>query len=52
MRTTFSGLALSLAALAPLAQATTYKLSQNFVGTSFLSNFAWEAESDPTHGRV
>ncbi|KAG9100553.1 hypothetical protein FRC06_003969 [Ceratobasidium sp. 370] len=47
--------ALSLAAaaaVASLAQAATYTVSDTFVGTSFLTNFDHQAIADPTHGRV
>lgn len=38
--------------LLPLVSAATYSLTDNFVGTGFLSGFTHEAISDPTHGRV
>ena len=41
-----------LAALLPCALADTYTLSDNYVGSSFLSQFVHEAIADPTHGRV
>ncbi|EJD04695.1 glycoside hydrolase family 16 protein [Fomitiporia mediterranea MF3/22] len=34
------------------ARAATYSLSDNIVGTKFLSEFTHQAISDPTHGRV
>ena len=42
----------SITSLLSLVSATTYTLSDNFVGTGFLSGFTHEAISDPTHGRV
>ena len=36
----------------PFVSAATYSLSNNFVGSDFLSAFNWEAIADPTHGRV
>ncbi|KAG8691173.1 hypothetical protein FRC11_006148 [Ceratobasidium sp. 423] len=46
--------ALSLAALAvaSVARAATYSVSDTFIGSSFLSGFTHEAIADPTHGRV
>jgi hypothetical protein len=35
-----------------LVQAVGYALTDNWVGESFFEAFAWEAISDPTHGRV
>lgn len=49
MRASLSFFAL---ALAPGALAATYQLSDNFVGSDFLSSFTHEAIADPTHGRV
>ncbi|KAG8814593.1 hypothetical protein FRC17_001062 [Serendipita sp. 399] len=34
------------------AQAASYRLTDNWVGSSFLSEFTWENIPDPTHGRV
>lgn len=34
------------------AYAATYSLSDNIVGTTFLSEFSHQAIADPTHGRV
>ncbi|GJE87869.1 glycoside hydrolase family 16 protein [Phanerochaete sordida] len=49
----FAALAsLVAAALAPSAYAATYHLSDNWVGSAFLSAFTHEAIADPTHGRV
>lgn len=33
-------------------RAGTYGLSDNWVGSAFLSAFEWQAIADPTHGRV
>lgn len=33
-------------------QATTYSLTDKWVGKSFLEAFSWEAIADPTNGRV
>lgn len=41
-----------LATLAPSALAATYSLSDNHVGTNFLSTFTHQAIADPTRGRV
>ncbi|KAG9053192.1 hypothetical protein FS842_008542 [Serendipita sp. 407] len=38
--------------LASNVQASFYLLTDNWVGTSFLSEFTWENIADPTHGRV
>ncbi|QRV76433.1 glycoside hydrolase family 16 protein [Ceratobasidium sp. AG-Ba] len=40
------------AAAASLAQAATYKVSDTFIGSSFLTGFDHIAIADPTHGRV
>ncbi|QRV90795.1 glycoside hydrolase family 16 protein [Ceratobasidium sp. AG-Ba] len=48
-------LAFSLSALvatASLASAATYKVTDTFIGSSFLTGFVHEAIADPTHGRV
>ncbi|KAH7344535.1 putative laminarinase [Rhizoctonia solani] len=39
-------------AVASVAQAATYTVSDTFIGSSFLSGFTHEAIADPTHGRV
>ncbi|KAG8706067.1 hypothetical protein FRC11_008536 [Ceratobasidium sp. 423] len=39
-------------AVASMARAVTYGVSDTFIGTSFLSGFDHQAISDPTHGRV
>lgn len=48
MRSTFA----VLASLLSVAFATTYQLTDNHVGTDFLSTFTHEAIGDPTNGRV
>ncbi|KAH8100225.1 putative laminarinase [Cristinia sonorae] len=45
-------LALAAASVVPTALAATYSLSDNHVGSDFLSSFVHEAIADPTHGRV
>ncbi|TCD62347.1 hypothetical protein EIP91_007045 [Steccherinum ochraceum] len=45
-------LAVAAASVAPTALAATYSLSDNHVGSDFLSSFVHEAIADPTHGRV
>lgn len=47
-----TSLALFASCLLPGAIAATYSLSDNYVGTSFLSAFTHEAIADPTDGRV
>ncbi|KAG8730200.1 hypothetical protein FRC12_020421, partial [Ceratobasidium sp. 428] len=42
----------AVVATASLAQAASYKVTDTFIGSSFLSNFVHEAMADPTHGRV
>ncbi|QRV78202.1 glycoside hydrolase family 16 protein [Ceratobasidium sp. AG-Ba] len=42
----------TLAAVASVAQAATYNLVDNFVGSGFLNGFSHQAIADPTHGRV
>lgn len=44
--------AILVASLAPSVFAATYHLSDNHVGSDFLSTFTHEAIADPTHGRV
>lgn len=44
--------ALLLGILATNALGATYSLTDNFVGSSFLSGFSFQAIADPTHGRV
>lgn len=43
---------LAATALFPSALAATYGLTDNYIGSSFLSTFTWEAIADPTAGRV
>ncbi|CAE6419931.1 unnamed protein product [Rhizoctonia solani] len=52
--TRFTMFALSFAtlAVASVAQAATYSVSDSFIGSSFLTGFTHEAIADPTHGRV
>lgn len=45
-------LAVLLPSLIATVRAATYSLSDNIVGTDFLSAFTHEAIADPTHGRV
>ncbi|KAG8707683.1 hypothetical protein FRC08_000355 [Ceratobasidium sp. 394] len=42
----------AVVATASLANAATYKVTDTFIGPSFLSGFVHEAIGDPTHGRV
>lgn len=44
--------ALFTVALASLAQATTYGVTDTFIGSSFYSGFTAQAIGDPTNGRV
>lgn len=48
----FVSLAVLLAGSLPAAFAATYHMSDNWVGSAFLSAFVHEAIADPTHGRV
>ncbi|KAG8835534.1 hypothetical protein FRC17_002763 [Serendipita sp. 399] len=36
----------------PFVRAVSYRLTDNWVGSAFLSEFTWENIPDPTHGRV
>lgn len=45
-------LPLLVLSVSTFVNAATYGLSENFVGSSFYSNFAFQAISDPTNGRV
>lgn len=36
----------------PTARGIDYALTDNWVGSSFLNEFTWEAIPDPTNGRV
>ena len=47
-----TGALLSLACLVSSALATTWKQSDSYVGSQFLSGFDHMAIADPTHGRV
>ncbi|KIJ39902.1 glycoside hydrolase family 16 protein, partial [Sphaerobolus stellatus SS14] len=47
-----TSLAIGVAILPAVSMATTWSLTDTFVGTGFLSAFSHQAIADPTHGRV
>lgn len=47
-----TGISLIFISESLLAQAQTYGLTDNWIGSAFWSAFEWQAIADPTNGRV